>query len=55
MVAYAVGGPLLAMTDPRWLLVAAGAGVLGTLTVGYPALVRALNRPPRTEVVPQTT
>jgi MFS family permease len=55
MVAYAVGGPLLAMTDPRWLLVAAGVGVLGTLTVGYPALVRALSRPPRTEVVPQTT
>jgi MFS family permease len=55
MVAYVVGGPLLAMTDPRWLLVASGAGVLGTLTVGYPALLRALNRPPRAEVVPQTT
>jgi MFS family permease len=55
MVAYAVGGPLLAMTDPRWLLVASGVGVLGTLAVGYPALVRALNRPPRTEVVPQAT
>jgi MFS family permease len=55
IVAYAAGGPLLAMTDPRWLLVASGVGVLGTLAVGYPALVRALNRPPRTEVVPQAT
>jgi predicted MFS family arabinose efflux permease len=55
VVAYAAGGPLLAMMGPRWLLLAAGLGVLGTVTVGYPVLVRALHRPPRTEVVPQTT
>jgi len=40
-----VGGPLLAMMGARWVLMLAGTGVLGTLLVGYPALVRALNRP----------
>jgi MFS family permease len=56
VVAYAIGGPLLAMMGPRWLLLLAGAGVLGTLAVGYPALVRALRRAaPSTEPLPQTT
>jgi MFS family permease len=56
VVAYAVGGPLLAMMGPRWVLMLAGAGVLATLAAGYPALVRALNRAaPSAEPIPQTT
>ena len=56
VVAYAVGGPLLAMMGARWVLALAGAGVLATLLVGYPALVRALNRPaPAAEPLPSTT
>jgi MFS family permease len=56
VVAYAVGGPLLAMMGPRWVLMVAGSGVLATLAVGYPALVRALSRTaPKAEPIPQTT
>jgi predicted MFS family arabinose efflux permease len=56
VVAYAVGGPLLAMMGARWVLMLAGTGVLGTLLVGYPALVRALNRPtPAAEPLASTT
>jgi predicted MFS family arabinose efflux permease len=56
VVAYAIGGPLAAMMGPRWVLTLAGVGVLGTLAVAYPALVRALHREPGpAEALPQTT
>jgi MFS family permease len=57
VIAYAIGGPMLAMMGPRWVLMLAGVGVLATAAVGYPALVRALSRPvpPVTEPLPQTT
>jgi predicted MFS family arabinose efflux permease len=55
VIAYAIGGPLLAMMGARWVLMLAGVGVLATAAVGYPAVVRALNRrvPPVTEPLPQ--
>jgi MFS family permease len=43
VLAYAIGGPLLAGLGPRWVLVIAGTGVLGTLAVAYPALSRAVH------------
>ncbi|GAA5183964.1 hypothetical protein GCM10023322_24410 [Rugosimonospora acidiphila] len=43
VLAYAVGGPLLAGMGPRWLLVVAGVGVLGTLACALPALGRAVH------------
>jgi predicted MFS family arabinose efflux permease len=57
VIAYAIGGPLLAMMGPRWVLMLAGVGVLATAAVGYPAVVRARNRaaPPATDPLPQTT
>ena len=57
VIAYAIGGPLLAMMGPRWVLMLAGVGVLATAAVGYPAVVRARNRAlsPVTEPLPQTT
>jgi len=57
VIAYAIGGPLLAMMGPRWVLMLAGIGVLATAAVGYPAVVRARNRAvsPVTEPLPQTT
>ncbi|HEY2672758.1 MAG TPA: MFS transporter [Rugosimonospora sp.] len=43
VLAYAIGGPLLAGMGPRWVLVIAGTGVLGTLAFAYPALSRAVH------------
>jgi MFS family permease len=44
VLAYAVGGPLLGLLGPRWVLGVAGMGVLVTLGVGYPLLSRAVRR-----------
>jgi MFS family permease len=42
VLAYALGGPLLATLGPRWVLIVAGTGVLATLAVAYPVLTRAV-------------
>jgi MFS family permease len=44
VLAYAVGGPLLTLLGPRWLLGVAGTGVLLTLALGYPMLATATRR-----------
>lgn len=43
VLAYAIGGPLLAGLGARWVLVVAGTGVLGTVAFAYPVLTRAVH------------
>ncbi len=43
VLAYAIGGPLLAGLGARWVLVVAGTGVLGTVAFTYPVLTRAVH------------